>query len=59
MANTNMKMVGFLMIVFIIGLALVIIFFTYPIQNLSYFLLIIGAPMMGISAIVIWHEFFR
>ena len=59
MTNVDMKMVAFLMGVFIIGLALVSLFITYPDQNFSYYLLVIGAPMMGISAIVIWHEFFK
>jgi hypothetical protein len=58
-SNADMRMVGFLMVVFIVGLALVIYFATYPDQNYSYYLLVIGAPMMGISAIVIWHEFVK
>lgn len=54
-----MKAVGFLMAIFIGGLALVILHFTYPTPNYSIYLLVIGGPMMGISAIVIWYEFFR
>ncbi|MGI0088267.1 MAG: hypothetical protein ACREBI_09990 [Nitrosotalea sp.] len=59
MTETDMKAVGFLMAIFIGGLALVILHFTYPTPNYSIYLLVIGGPMMGISAIVIWYEFFR